>query len=265
MQRILKLYESLEEYRATTEDELRLARHVFSTITLRMKEFVPGLGHWTQSAGHLPGDLILYDITPSGKIYAMVADFTGHGLSAAVGAIPVADIFFALTKKDFRLEDIIVEINRKLRQIFPVGHFCAASFISSNPASGKVKVWNAGLPEAYLVSQQRAVIQRFASKNLALGIIDIDEGDVVMIESPNVLGRELVMYTDGLTEAANSNGEAYGEERLIDAIMKTAGRPLFEGLKQNIIDFTHGTKPQDDISLLVLPIKYSEDLNIWST
>ena len=264
MRRILHLYESLEEYRTNTEDELRLARHVFSTITMRMKEFIPGLGYWTQSAGHLPGDLILYDTTPSGQIYAMVADFTGHGLSAAVGAIPVADIFFALTKKDFRLEDIIVEINRKLRQIFPVGHFCAAAFVSSNPATGRVNVWNAGLPEAYLVSQDRDVIQCFGSKNLALGIIDIDADDVVMIESPNVLGSKLVMYTDGLIEASDRHGEVFGDARLATVIKQTAGRPLFDAMKQAVVDFTDGTKAMDDISLLVLPIKYSQELDIWS-
>jgi CheY-like chemotaxis protein len=263
MNRIRLLHDTLEEYRSNTEDELRLARHVFSTITLRMKEFIPGLGYWTQAAGHLPGDLILYDTTPSGQIYAMVADFTGHGLAAAVGAIPVADIFFALTRKDFKLEDIIVEINRKLRQIFPVGHFCAAAFVSSDPASGQLKVWNAGLPAAFLINQQREVVQRFTSKNLALGIIDINAGDVVLVESPDALGGKLVMYTDGLTEVNNKAGEVFGEEKLIELIHKTAGKPLFDTLKGNVVDFIHGTKPHDDISLLVLPIQYSNDLDIW--
>lgn len=264
MQRILSLYVSLEDYRSRTEEELSLARHVFSTITQRMKEFIPGLGHWTQSAGHLPGDLILYDTAPSGKIYAMVADFTGHGLAAAVGAIPVADIFFALTKKDFALTDIIVEINRKLRQVFPVGHFCAAAFVSSDPVKNEIQVWNAGLPEALLVTGDREIIQRFPSTNLALAIVDIDASDVSMVSAPNALGSKLVLYTDGLTEAENRAGEAFGEERLVDAIKKTVGRPLFDGLKQQVVEFCGPNKPHDDMSLLVLPVNYSHELDIWS-
>ena len=264
MQRILSLYVSLEDYRARTEEELFLARHVFATITQRMKVVIPGLGHWTESAGHLPGDLILYDTTPSGQVYAMMADFTGHGLSAAVGAIPVADIFFALTRKDFPLADIIVEINRKLRQVFPVGHFCAATFVSSDPVANEVKIWNAGLPEAYLVSQGRQVLQRFPSKNLALAIVDINLSDIVMVTATNVRGSKLVIYTDGLTEAENDEGVAFGRERLLKAIEHSIEQPLFEGLKALVLEYCGKQKPHDDLSLLVLPVNYSQELEIWT-
>lgn len=264
MQRILSLYVSLEDYRARTEEELFLARHIFATITQPMKEFIPGLGHWTQSAGHLPGDLILYDTAPSGKIYAMMADFTGHGLSAAVGAIPVADIFFSLTRKDLPLADIIVEINRKLRQVFPVGHFCAATFVSSDPVANEVKVWNAGLPEAYLVSQERKILQCFPSKNLALAIVDIDVSDIEMATVTNVRGSKLVIYTDGLTEAENNAGVPLGRERFVEAIECSVGQPLFEGLKAYILDYCGKQKPHDDLSLLVLPVNYSQELEIWA-
>jgi len=264
MRRILSLYVSLEDYRSRTEEELQLAKHVFATITQRMKEFIPGLGHWTQSAGHLPGDLILYDTTPSGQVYAMVADFTGHGLAAAVGAIPVADIFFALTRKDFGLADIIVEVNRKLRQIFPVGHFCAAAFVSGDPVAGDVKVWNGGLPEALVVDQTRQIIQRFPSRNLALGIIDLDISDITLQDAPNVLGSKLVLYTDGLTEATNAKAVEFGSEGLEHAITNSAGWPLFDSLKTQVIEHIKGVKAVDDISLLVLPIQFSNDLDIWT-
>jgi CheY-like chemotaxis protein len=264
MRRILSLYLSLEDYRSRTEEELQLARHVFATITQRMKEFIPGLGHWTQAAGHLPGDIILYDTTPSGQVYAMLADFTGHGLSAAVGAIPVADIFFALTRKDFSLADIIVEINRKLRHIFPVGHFCAAAFVSSDPGAGSVKVWNGGLPEAVLVSQDREVIARFPSRNLALGIVNFDVTDVVLQDAPNVLGSKLVLYSDGLTEATNAVGEEFGAEGLERAIANSEGWPLFDSLKMQVMEYAKGVKFEDDVSLLVLPIQFTNNLDIWT-
>lgn len=263
MQRILQIYNEMHEYRQATEDELRLARHVFATITRRMKEFIPGLGFWTQSTGHLPGDMILYDTTPSGQIYAMVADFTGHGLSAAVGAIPVADIFFALTKKDFSLVDIAVEVNRKLRQIFPVGHFCSAAFVSSNPAAGRVKVLNAGLPDAFLVGKGREVIQHFPSRNLPLGIVDLKAADVVVETAQHALGSKLVVITDGLTEAMNRSEEAIGAEGLLNSIRSCTDLPLFEAIQHMVQQHTEGVKPHDDISLLVLPIKFSQELDIW--
>jgi CheY-like chemotaxis protein len=264
MFRIVSLYASLEDYRAQTEEELVLARHVFSTITQRMREIIPGLAYWTESAGHLPGDLILYDTAPSGQVYAMMADFTGHGFSAAVGAIPVADIFFALTRKDFPLADIIVEINRKLRQIFPVGHFCAAGFVSSDPTQGRVQVWNGGLPELLLVDQQRHIVDRFPSRNLALGIIDMRVDQVQLMDVSDALGSKLIMYTDGLTEAANKEGQPFGHAHLEQTIRDSEGLPLFDVLKRAVTDYLKGVSPADDISLLVLPIRYSDGLDIWT-
>ena len=47
------------------------------------------------------GDLLLATRTPSGSLYVMLGDFTGHGLPAAVGAIPVAEVFMGWQRKDF--------------------------------------------------------------------------------------------------------------------------------------------------------------------
>ncbi len=261
MQRILRLHNALYAYQVNTEDELRLARHIFSTVTRRMKEFIPGLGYWTRSAGHLPGDLVLYDTTPSGQVYAMVADFTGHGLAAAVGAIPVADIFFALTRKDFALADIALEIHRKLRQIFPVGHFCAAAFVASDPAAGRVQVLNAGLPEALLVSRKREIIHRFPSTNLPLGVVDA--GDLEVQEAQDAFGCNLVIHTDGLTEVENDREQAFGQEGLVSAIRGAVTQPLFEALQNGVLEHARDKLPHDDISLLVLSVSYSQKMDIW--
>lgn len=265
MQRILRLHNALYEYQRATEEELLLARHVFATVTRRMKQFIPGLGYWTRSAGHLPGDMVLYDTAPSGRVYAMVADFTGHGLSAAIGVIPVADIFFALTRKDFALADIAVEVNRKLRQIFPVGHFCAAAFVASDPAAGGVQVLNAGLPDALLVSRERAIVRTFPSTNLPLGIADLATATLDVQDAREALGCMLVVHTDGLTEVQGGSQQAFGVEGLHAAIRAAAAQPLFDTLQRSVLQHAEGAVPHDDISLLVLPVGYSQEMDLWES
>jgi hypothetical protein len=72
------------------------------------------------------GDVLLAAPTLSGGLQVMLGDFTGHGLPAAIGAIPVSDIFYAMTAKGFSIGDIVAELNQKLRTILPTGLFCAA-------------------------------------------------------------------------------------------------------------------------------------------
>ena len=254
MMRIRGLYQQLEMYRLRTEEELILARHVFHTVTHRVEDDIPGLQHWTCSAGHLSGDLILYDKAPSGRIFGMLGDFTGHGFSAAIGALPVSDIFFAMVRKDWKLPDIIAEINRKLHEILPTGHFCAACFVTVDPDKSSVKIWNGGLPEALLIDDQRHVVERFPSRNFALGVVASSQLDIELMTVKGVNSGSLLVYSDGLCDAVSPTGEMFGSERLEITIQGSRGRPLFSFVQKTLQAYIGESENPDDISLLEIPV-----------
>lgn len=254
MARIKELYQQLEIYRSRTEEELLLARHVFRTVTHRVHNEVPGLHTWMRSAGHLSGDLILYDKSPSGRVFGMLGDFTGHGFSAAIGALPVSDIFFAMVRKDYKLIEVIGEINRKLHEILPTGHFCAACFVTVDPDKGNVKIWNGGLPEALLVNEHRQIVQRFPSRNFALGVVGNSQLDLELETIKNIDAGNLLVYSDGLCDAVNTAGEMLGQDGLENAIQSSQGKPLFDSVQKAVMAFTEGAEPPDDISLLEIPV-----------
>ena len=81
----------------------------------------------------------------------MVGDFTGHGLPAAVGAIPVADVFYGMATKGFSISAIVEEINRKLKAVLPTEVFFAAFFFEVDAACTSMMAWNAGQPDALLI------------------------------------------------------------------------------------------------------------------
>jgi serine phosphatase RsbU (regulator of sigma subunit) len=64
---------------------------------------------------------------PSGGMYVMLGDFTGHGLPAAIGAMPTAEIFYGMAKKGFSAQDILREVNKKLKSILPPNFFTLAA------------------------------------------------------------------------------------------------------------------------------------------
>ena len=55
------------------------------------------------------GDLLLAACTPSGNMHLLLGDFTGHGLPAAVGAMPLAEVFYGMTAKGFGLAETLRE------------------------------------------------------------------------------------------------------------------------------------------------------------
>ncbi len=101
------------------------------------------------------GDVVLAARNPAGSMYVLLGDFTGHGLTASIGAMPLAEIFYGMTQKGFLLGDVLRECNRKLKEILPVGYFCCATMVDFNFQKGTVEVWSGGLPDAYITRQGR--------------------------------------------------------------------------------------------------------------
>ncbi len=250
MQRIRQMQRELESYQKRTEEEIELAHHVFNSVTRRMSSMsIPGLNHWMRAAGHFSGDLMIYDKSPTGKLYLMLGDFTGHGFSAAIGALPTSDIFFAMTRRDFKPADILSEINRKLRSIMPIGHFCAAALVCCDPASRNIEIFNGGLPPLLLINSDGQLAASFKSENLALGVLpaELFEAETVSLEV--AANGTLALYTDGLTEAQSPDGEMFGDARLQE---KLAAKKPLESVKTSLEAFIGNRPPDDDISLITL-------------
>lgn len=196
------------------------------------------------------GDILLAAYRPSGGMHILLGDFTGHGLSAAIGAMPLAEIFYSMTARGFNLSDILLEANSKLSRILPVDIFCCAVLIEINPDKGLVGIWNGGLPEVLLLNSSGTVVHRVTSTHLPLAVAPSERFDPTPVVLPMASGERLLCLTDGVIESRNQAGEQYGEERVIDLIDGYRGRPeaIFDGLLGSLEAF-HGS-PEDDISLL---------------
>ncbi|MGM8933808.1 fused response regulator/phosphatase [Pseudomonas neustonica] len=196
------------------------------------------------------GDILLAANRPSGEMHLLLGDFTGHGLSAAIGAMPLAEVFYAMTAKGFALRDILFELNDKLATILPVGVFCCAVLIEVNPDKGLVEIWNGGLPDVMILGPSAELMRSVASTNLPLGVANrqrFNPQPEVMVMRP---GERLLCWTDGVIESRNQAGELFGEagvHEVLDAYLGHPGR-IFDGLLGALERF-HGS-PEDDVSLL---------------
>jgi serine phosphatase RsbU (regulator of sigma subunit) len=158
-----------------------------------------------------------------------------------------------MTKKGFGIGEIAAEINLKLHRLMPTGQFCAASLISIAPQTNRIEVWNGGLPPILLVNERHEIIHQLSSDKLPLGILGAETfiSSTATVTTENVC--HAILYSDGLVEAENAEGNAFGDHGLGKALgTASASCSLMQHIKTEVINFLGGLEPHDDISLLTV-------------
>jgi len=238
------------------EQEELIARHVFESITSVNKSDSSEINLWCKPMESFSGDLVLSTILPSGKLRVLLCDFTGHGLPAALGAIPASSIFTALAHKDLPLEILIAEVNEKLKTLLPTNIFSCACGIDIDSSRTKFRVWNAGLPDMLIIDAKGNVKQRFPSTHLPLGIVSYDKEELHCVTGYLDDGDLIYMYSDGIVEAENSTGEMLGEEAFENLLMTSTSKSgRISDIKSRTLSFMGSAPSTDDISLVEIQVK----------
>ena len=197
------------------------------------------------------GDLFLTAKRPDGGLHILLADFTGHGLSAAIGALPVADIFSVMTDKGFELDDILENINNKLHTLLPVTMFMACSTLKIHNDLKHASVWNGGMPDIYLRDSQTGEIKnKIKASHIPLGI---DEATINNFKLETIkirLEDQFIIYTDGLSEAENANGDMFGCQYLDKCLENSRTKEfVFANIVATFNKFCGNIAPDDDVTL----------------
>lgn len=239
----------LQSYSALLKFEQEVAANIFNNILKSHLLEVDEVKAIISPMALFNGDLVLSWKTPDNHLHVLLGDFTGHGLSASIAATPVAEIFSGMTKKGFAIADIVLEINRKLYKMLPANIFLAATIISINPDAKLLGMITCGLPEHFLVDKARHSYKAIHSVNLPLGIQE-EIGFKEQIFGIN--GSEsLYLFTDGVFEAENAEGVAFGSQRIIDAIFEENLTDI-ENLQLRLKEHSGELNQQDDITFVKL-------------
>jgi len=197
------------------------------------------------------GDTVLVAKRPSGGITVLLGDFTGHGLSAAVGTLPVSQIFFQMIEDNAYIGDIARELNRQIGTLLPVEMFFAATLIELSAKGDRLMIWHGGMPDAYLLNQETGELNVIRSSHLPLGVRTSDDfDDSVQLYYVNE-NYKFIAITDGLTEATNQAGEMIDVE-LIENAIKNNQDDILNSVIRACQGFSEGVPQADDISLIEL-------------
>lgn len=217
----------------------------------------PGIQYVTSGLGFFSGDVTIAAVTPSGELRWMLGDFTGHGLSAAIGTVPLAGAFHTAVRDDLPFEKSIANINDLLKGLLPPGIFCACALLSMNAAGDTISVWNCGLPPILLRKADGAVCE-FSSQCLPLGLLKSQELAISPTRLQVQRGDDVLVFSDGLTETVNDAGSMFGVERVKEALAgaQRSGEG-FDAIMRSVASFRGATRPSDDVSLICVSVGHT--------
>ena len=195
------------------------------------------------------GDIFLSEKGPDGSLYAIVGDFTGHGLTAAMGTLPAAMVFFATVKNGLSVGEIASELNDQLFKLMPHGMFLTANILKINTYEGKLSIWSGGMPETYVFNKNNELKNIIESQHMPLGILEHDEFDSLTEVFDVSDSDKVYLYSDGIIEARSPEKELFGEIRIKNVLIE-GGEDRFSHLLNSLRIFTGEENQNDDITLL---------------
>ncbi|MCZ2153846.1 MAG: PP2C family protein-serine/threonine phosphatase [Bryobacterales bacterium] len=204
------------------------------------------------------GDLYDYIRLRDGRWACCVADVSGKGVSAALYMTLTKGLLSALRLERADLLEIATALNQRLYDVMRRRNFVTMSLAAIDPVTRDVEVLRAGHPPMLHVRASGEA--RFVeSKGLGLGLApsSLFRQKLSAATLRMQPGDVAVLYSDGVTEAMNSNREEFGEARFAEVVTAKRERTAIEIrdlIVEEILRFQAGAEVHDDITVLVLKV-----------
>lgn len=260
-QQLMATNKQLKFHQLQVDREHVIVEHIIQSGLQRSDSDCQNINYRLSSMTMFNGDILLVSPSPSGGVYTILGDFTGHGLSAAIGCLPVADIFYAMAAKQASVGDIASELNKRLSNLLPSNMFFCAVVIELNHSGDRLSIWSGGINDILLVNQDGEIFDRLPGLHMPMGILSESEFDASIRILKPAQGTRLYAYSDGVIETHSPTSELYGEERL-EALFDIPSKDRIAQIFDSIEAFREGEPQDDDISvveILCQPVVHSEN------
>jgi len=240
--------------RGKLEYEMNIARDIQMELLPKTFPKLTGLDMFafTVPARHVGGDC--YDVIDlgDGRLAITIGDVAGKGTPAAILMANVQAAVRALSESEVPPAELITRVNRLVHGYTEDSVFITFFYSVLDTRSGDLVYVNAGHNPPCLLRANGA--REYLDKGgLVVGIMpgsEYEEGRTTLSA-----GDDLVLYTDGITEAANLDDEMYGEERLEQQLIEhrhATAREIEERVYSSIKDFAAGASQTDDLTMVIV-------------
>jgi sigma-B regulation protein RsbU (phosphoserine phosphatase) len=216
--------------KAAAERDLRIAREIqMGLLPTNIRTQTQGTGldvdAALEPAHQVGGDL--YEVLRLGpdRVLVAVGDVSGKGIPAALFMAVTMTLLRSMARQGYGVEEILRRLNDELLEQNPRGMFVTMQLMVFDTAARTVTCASAGHHAAARLSAGRPPEPAFTSSGRVLGLLPSEPipPETIAVKP----GDTFVLFTDGVSEAFDANGDLFGEERLLAHLASaTATAPL---------------------------------------
>ncbi|MBO6584625.1 MAG: SpoIIE family protein phosphatase [Gracilimonas sp.] len=238
------------------DKELEVARTIQSGF---WPKEVPNIPHYriagcSKPAKSVGGDYYDYIPIPGTKRWGFtVADVTGKGVPASLLMATMRASLRSHVENNKNVGDSINSVNKLIYEDSPIDKFITAVYGELDTETHTFNYVNAGHNNPYLLDVHNHNLSQLEVGGVMLGIMDpVDfKGDSIKLYS----GNKLILFSDGIPEARNTEGEFFSDEGfeqwLLEHKSLTPSQMMMNLLK-TIDNFSKGQPQSDDITLIII-------------
>ncbi len=195
-----------------------------------------------------------YDVRQmeDGRFFFIIGDVSGKGVPAALYMSMAVTLVRSGARDGCPPEQLLARVNRELCQGNETSMFVTILCGIIEPDDGTVSLANAGhTPPVIISAEGKARYLRLEPGLVAGCMEDFDYNSESILLEP---GETLLMYTDGVTEAMDTDGSLFGEERLLKALPARSGTAaaFIDSVDEAVTAFAGQAMQADDITMLAI-------------
>lgn len=204
-------------------------------------------------AKEVGGDLYDFFLIDKYRLGVVIGDVSGKGIAAALLMAVCKTLIKATAYKGLPTDSVLFEVNNLLVDESPPNMFVTVFYGVLDTRNGAFEYSNGGHNSPYLISNDGTTKLLDDVGGLLLGTIKSTEyqSNIIMLKP----GESIFLYTDGVTEAFNSNEEDFKEERLLQSLKinsVSSAEKIVANVFESVKNFTNGVEQSDDITCLAL-------------
>lgn len=235
------------------DEELKTASSIQQGLLPPAPTGVPG---YTFAGASRPcrtvsGDYYDFVVRPDGKVYFAIADVSGKGVTAGLMMAGLQASFRIFCKSNPTPAELVSQLNIALKENLPQSKFVTLFLGRLDTRTGVIEYANAGhTPPLWIRGDS---VEELEETDLVLGVIT--RADYLNRTLQLAPGDALVLFTDGVTEAENLDGDDLGSQRLVGRLSKlhgTSAMAITTVIEGEVLSHIGDATVADDVTLVVV-------------
>lgn len=246
---------------AAVTHEMEIAKQIQLSLLPEAPPLLPGMQIASLSvpAEHVGGDYYDFFVSDERIIDAVIADVSGHSVGAALIMVETRTVLRAQVNINSSPGEILARLNALLmNDLTRAELFISMFYIKYDTVTQWLTYSSAGHNQPLLYKISAGRCQTLDAEGMIIGV-----KENVLFEDKTALldpGDILLLYTDGVTESANPDGEMFGADRLADLLESIHDEPLLnivDTIYRNVITFSGSHQLADDVSIVAMRVEHA--------